>query len=125
MKYLGKQTNDPVTELDVIEWEDSYGEPPIVELAVGEFTHLCPVTSQPDFGEIAIRYKPRRLLVETKSLKLFLWSFREHRAFDEVLIAELATELVKKLDPISLLVEGRFSARGGISVYARKDYRSK
>ena len=83
-----------------------------------EFTSRCPVTGQPDFATLRIAYAPKRLLIETKSLKLFLWSFRERAAFNEGLVVEIADRIFQQVSPEWVCVEGTFAARGGISVSA-------
>lgn len=79
-----------------------------------EWTSLCPVTGAPDFAHIIIDYIPHHELIESKSLKLFLHSFREHRAFHEDCIALIANRLYSKLDPYWIRVVGFFFPRGGI-----------
>ena len=79
-----------------------------------EFTCLCPKTGQPDFATIGIRYVPNRLCVELKSLKLYLWSFRNEGHFHEAVTNLIANDLVKVLRPRSLEVVGDFFVRGGI-----------
>ena len=79
-----------------------------------EFTCLCPRTGQPDFATIAIRYIPNRTCVELKSLKLYLWSFRNEGHFHEAVTNLIADELVKALRPRFLEVVGDFFVRGGI-----------
>src|SRR5215212_101898 len=80
-----------------------------------EFTCLCPVTGQPDFATIKIRYTPDAKCVELKSLKLYIWSFRDEGAFHEAVTNRIADDLIAALDPRSLMVEGDFYVRGGIS----------
>jgi 7-cyano-7-deazaguanine reductase len=79
-----------------------------------EFTCLCPLTGQPDFATIRIRYVPAKLCVELKSLKLYLWSFRNEGAFHERVTNEICDDLVRALKPRWLEVEGDFLVRGGI-----------
>ena len=81
-----------------------------------EFTTLCPKTGQPDFATITIRYIPAKTLVESKSLKLYLFSFRNHGDFHEDVINVIYGDLVKLLKPKYMEVIGRFTARGGISI---------
>ncbi|MBN2354174.1 MAG: NADPH-dependent 7-cyano-7-deazaguanine reductase QueF [Spirochaetales bacterium] len=88
----------------------------LVELETEEFTCLCPVTGQPDFARIIVRYVPDRLIVESKSLKLYFWSFRNEGRFHEHAVNAILDDLVKLLDPHWCLVEGRFHARGGIAI---------
>ena len=80
-----------------------------------EFTCLCPRTGQPDFATITIEYVPDRLCVELKSLKLYLWSYRDEGAFHEAVTNRIADDLIGVLDPRYLMVEGDFYVRGGIS----------
>jgi 7-cyano-7-deazaguanine reductase len=79
-----------------------------------EFTCVCPRTGQPDFATIRIRYVPARLCVELKSLKLYLWSFRNEGAFHEDVTCRILDDLVRALEPRELTVEGDFMVRGGI-----------
>ena len=79
-----------------------------------EFTCLCPRTGQPDFATIKIRYVPDKLCVELKSLKLYLWSFRDQGAFHEAVTNQILDELVELLAPTRMVVEGDFLVRGGI-----------
>ena len=79
-----------------------------------EFTCLCPRTGQPDFATIRIRYVPDRLCVELKSLKLYLWSFRNEGAFHEAVTNRILDDLVSALAPRKMTVEGDFLVRGGI-----------
>ncbi len=80
-----------------------------------EFTCLCPMTGQPDFAGIDIRYIPDGRCVELKSLKLYLWSFRNEGHFHEAVTNRICSDLVELLDPRYLRVEGRFWVRGGIA----------
>ena len=79
-----------------------------------EFTCLCPRTGQPDFATLRIRYCPDQLCVELKSLKLYLWSYRDEGAFHEDVTNRILDDLVAALDPLVLEVEGDFFVRGGI-----------
>jgi len=82
-----------------------------------EFTSLCPKTGQPDFAKIIINYIPREKMVESKSLKLYLFSFRNHGDFHEDCINIIMKDLVKLMNPRYLEVIGIFTPRGGISIY--------
>lgn len=82
-----------------------------------EFTTLCPKTGQPDFGHIYISYIPRRSMVESKSLKLYLFSFRNHGDFHEDCVNIILNDLWALMDPMYLEVKGIFMPRGGISIY--------
>lgn len=79
-----------------------------------EFTCLCPRTGQPDFATIRIRYVPYRLCVELKSLKLYLWSYRNAGAFHEAVTNRILDDLVLAVDPRKITVEADFFVRGGI-----------
>ena len=87
-----------------------------VKLTSDEFTCVCPITSQPDFATIKIRYIPDKFLVESKSLKLYLTSFRNTGIFHEEVVNKIADDLIKILQPRYLEVEGIFSVRGGIAI---------
>jgi len=87
-----------------------------------EFTALCPITGQPDFGRIVIRYIPRQRMVESKSLKLYLFSFRNQGDFHEDCVNIIMKDLVKLMDPRYLEVTGFFNARGGISIVPFANY---
>lgn len=81
-----------------------------------EFTSMCPVTSQPDFASIHIRYVPDKLCIETKSLKFYLASFRHTRCFNEEIVNRILDDLVAACAPRKMEVHGEFSPRGGVSV---------
>ena len=87
-----------------------------------EFTSLCPKTGQPDFASITINYIPDGFLVESKSLKLYLFSFRNHGDFHEDCVNIIMKDLVSLLEPKYLEVEGIFTPRGGISIYPFANY---
>src|ERR1700733_835371 len=80
-----------------------------------EFTCLCPLTGQPDFATIAIDYVPDERCVELKSLKLYLWSYRDEGAFHEAVTNRICDDLVAALAPRSIRVTGSFQVRGGIT----------
>jgi 7-cyano-7-deazaguanine reductase len=81
-----------------------------------EFTSLCPITNQPDFASIYISYIPNLKMVESKSLKLYLFSFRNHGAFHEDCINIIMDDLIQLMDPRYIEVLGKFLPRGGISI---------
>ena len=87
-----------------------------VTFTAPEFTTLCPKTGQPDFATLTIRYIPEKLLVESKSLKLYLFGFRNHGDFHEDVVNVIYDDLVKLLKPKYMEVIGKFAARGGISI---------
>ena len=80
-----------------------------------EFTCLCPMTGQPDFATIRISYTPNHHCVELKSLKLYLWSFRDEGHFHEAVTNQILDDLVELLDPRRLTIESTFLVRGGIT----------
>ena len=80
-----------------------------------EYTAVCPVTGQPDFGTIVVLYVPGRLCVELKSLKLYLWSFRDEGHFFEQVTNQILDDLVRAMKPRRITVIGRFAVRGGIA----------
>ena len=87
-----------------------------------EFTSLCPKTGQPDFAKIIISYIPRERTVESKSLKLYLFSFRNHGDFHEDCVNIIMKDLVKLMDPRYLEVKGVFTPRGGIAIHPFANY---
>ena len=87
-----------------------------VTFTAPEFTTLCPKTGQPDFATLTIRYIPAKRLVESKSLKLYLFGFRNHGDFHEDVINVIYDDLARLLKPKYLEVYGKFAARGGISI---------
>lgn len=87
-----------------------------------EFTSLCPITAQPDFATIRIDYIPEIKMVESKSLKLYLFSFRNHGAFHEDCINIIMKDLIALMQPKYIEVTGIFTPRGGISIYPYANY---
>lgn len=87
-----------------------------------EFTTLCPITGQPDFAEIRIAYVPAERMVESKSLKLYLFSFRNHGDFHEDCVNTIVKDLVRLMQPKYLEVRGMFTPRGGISIWPYANY---
>lgn len=87
-----------------------------VKLNCPEFTTLCPKTNQPDFGTIYISYIPNIKMVESKSLKLYLFSFRNHGDFHEDCVNIIMNDLIELMDPRYIEVRGKFTPRGGISI---------
>lgn len=93
-----------------------------VEFLCPEFTSLCPITGQPDFAEIRILYIPDKRMVESKSLKLYLFSFRNHGDFHEDCVNIILDDLVKLMEPRYIEVLGLFVPRGGISIHPYVNY---
>ena len=96
-----------------------------ISMECPEFTCLCPRTGQPDFATIRIRYVPAELCVELKSLKLYLWSYRDEGAFHEAVTNRIADDLIRTLDPRFIEVEGDFYVRGGIKTKVKVEHRKK
>ena len=93
-----------------------------VQFNCPEFTSLCPITGQPDFAEIKIMYIPAEKMVESKSLKLYLFSFRNHGDFHEDCVNIIMNDLIKLMEPKYIEVTGIFTPRGGISIYPYANY---
>ncbi len=93
-----------------------------VTFASEEFTSLCPKTGQPDFGRITIRYVPDGQCIESKSLKLYLFSYRNEGAFMETLTNRILDDLVAACAPLEMDVTGDFAARGGITISVTASY---
>lgn len=90
-----------------------------------EFTSLCPKTGQPDFAKIFINYIADKKMVESKSLKLYLFSFRNHGDFHEDCVQKICDDLVKLMKPKYIEVIGEFTPRGGIAIFPYSNYASK
>ena len=90
---------------------------------VPEFTCLCPLTGQPDFASFVIAYVPDDRCVELKSLKLYMWSYRDERAFHEKVTNTIADDLVALLAPRQLKIEARWNVRGGIGTLVTIEHR--
>ena len=85
-----------------------------IRMRIPEFTCLCPKTGQPDFATLALEYVPDHTCVELKSLKLYIWSFRDRGAFHEAVTNEIATYLARTVEPRFLRLTAEFNVRGGI-----------
>jgi 7-cyano-7-deazaguanine reductase len=92
-----------------------------IQFKTSEFTSLCPITGQPDFATITIEYIPEKRCVESKSLKLYLFSFRQTGTFYEEIVNRIYTDLFEQLSPRRLVVNGDFTARGGITSSVKID----
>ena len=119
LKNLGKKSQIP---LDPKKVTLEYVENPhknlnyVVRLSSPEFTSICPITGQPDFGHIIIDYVPDKSIVESKSFKLFLFSFRNHGAFHEDCTLMIANKIVDTIKPKWLRISGCWNPRGGLSL---------
>ena len=120
---LGTGATKPVRELETFPNRNPERDY-VVELETDEFTCLCPVTGQPDFAGIRIRYVPDELILESKSLKLYLWSFRDEGIFHEHFANVLLDDLVSALAPRWCEVEACFNARGGIGITVSAEHGS-
>lgn len=89
-----------------------------VVMTATEFTSICPRSGQPDFGSVVIEYAPRDRCLESKALKVYLWSYRDEPAFCEALAARIADDLMAAIDPVDLKVEVHQNVRGGIAIVA-------
>ena len=120
LTQLGAQVETPASPekaiLEIVPFSRGDGPPAIVRFTCPEFTSLCPVTGQPDFAHIVIDYAPDALLVESKSLKLFLTSFRNHGAFHEGCTVAIGKRLAGLLEPHYLRIGGYWYPRGGMPI---------
>lgn len=126
---LGNQHTQYPTDYDpsVLEtFENKHpGNDYFVKFNCPEFTSLCPITGQPDFATIYISYVPDVRMVESKSLKLYLFSFRNHGDFHEDCVNKIMKDLIRLMDPKYIEVTGIFTPRGGISIYPYANYGRK
>lgn len=96
-----------------------------IRFACPEFTSRCPITDQPDFGEISIDYVPDKLCLESKALKLYLFSFRNHNTFHEEAVNRILDDIVKAIKPRRARVLGTFNPRGGIAITVEASWPDK
>lgn len=96
-----------------------------IRFETDDFTSMCPVTGQPDFARVEIDYVPNELCVESKSLKFYLASYRNERAFNEAVTNRILDDFVKACSPRHAVVTAQFSARGGIALTVRAEYPDK
>lgn len=96
-----------------------------VSISIPEFTCVCPKTGQPDFAEIRIKYIPDKLCIELKSLKLYIWSYRDQGAFHEDVTNRILEDIVKTIEPKYLEVVGDFNIRGGIKTVVTARYKKE
>ncbi len=119
LKHLGKETDYSFNyNPDILEtFENQHPENDyFVKFNAPEFTSLCPITGQPDFATIYLSYIPGKRMVESKSLKLYLFSFRNHGAFHEDCINIIMKDLIRLMEPRYIEVLGKFLPRGGLSI---------
>ncbi len=93
----------------------------LVTLETDEFTCVCPVTGQPDFADIRVEYVPDKKIVESKSFKLYLWSYRNEGAFHEHVVNTILDDFVKAVDPHWCRITGVFNVRGGIGITVKAE----
>jgi 7-cyano-7-deazaguanine reductase len=116
-RVLGREARSPIeaAQLDAVPW--SHGDSDAtVEFTTKELTATCPITGQPDFYELNLRYRPKEFLIESKSLKLYLWGFRDKGIFAEDLAATLLKDLVAACDPVEMTVDLTQQVRGGLQI---------
>ncbi len=121
LTLLGREVKGPVRRLETVPNQHpqrSY----TVTLVCPEFTCLCPITGQPDFATITIEYIPGERVVESKSLKLYLWSYRDEGAFHEDVTNRILDDLVAAMQPRWCVVTGVFNVRGGITITVRAEH---
>jgi 7-cyano-7-deazaguanine reductase len=116
-RVLGRETRGTIgaERLDAVPW--SHGDTDAtVEFTTNELTATCPITGQPDFYELKLSYRPKESLLESKSLKLYLWGFRDRGIFAEDLAATLLKDLVAACDPVEMTVDLTQQVRGGLQI---------
>jgi 7-cyano-7-deazaguanine reductase len=116
-RVLGREARGPIgaEDLDTVPWTHGDSDA-VVEFTTNELTAICPVTGQPDFYELKFSYRPRERLIESKSMKLYLWGFRDRGAFAEDLAATLLKDLVAACDPVEMTVDLTQQVRGGLQI---------
>lgn len=119
LKYLGARSTQPIDELDTFPAPAGLGR---VAMTSDELTALCPVTGQPDFYVVTIEYEPGSLCIESKSLKLYLWHFRDRGVFCEQLAVDIRHKVVATIQPKACTVKLVQKARGGIVIEALSEY---
>ena len=120
LKYLGVRSTQPIDELDTFPAPTGLGR---VTMTSDELTALCPVTGQPDFYVVTIEYEPGLLCIESKSLKLYLWHFRDRGVFCEQLAVDIRDKVVATIQPRTCTIKLAQKARGGITIEALSEYR--
>ncbi len=119
---LGAQLNQPGSDLETFPNpapERDY----TVRMEIPEFTCLCPKTGQPDFATILLEFVPDKLCVELKSLKLYMWAFRDRGAFHEAVTNEILGHLADATEPRFMRLTGKFNVRGGLYTTVVAEYR--
>jgi 7-cyano-7-deazaguanine reductase len=116
-RVLGREVRGPIgaEQLDAVPWDHGDTDA-TVEFTTNELTATCPITGQPDFYELRFNYRPKEFLIESKSLKLYLWGFRDRGIFAEDLAATLLEDLVAACDPAEMTVDLTQQVRGGLQI---------
>lgn len=120
LTVLGQTVRHPI---DHVECFDAPDHVTTVRFSTDELMSRCPITEQPDLSSLVVEYRPDRRCIESKSLKLYLWSFRDRKTFCEALAAEIADEVVRAADPHAVTVTVTQRPRGGIVVEATAERR--
>jgi 7-cyano-7-deazaguanine reductase len=116
-QVLGRETRGPIEaeQLDTVPWNHTDTDA-VIEFSTSELTALCPITAQPDFYELELSYRPGALLLESKSMKLYLWGFRDRGMFAEDMAATLLKDLVAACNPVEMTVDLVQQVRGGLKI---------
>lgn len=115
LSVLGETVRHPIDHLECFDAPEHVST---VRFSTDELMSMCPVTGQPDLSSLVLEYRPDGRCIESKSLKLYLWSFRDRKVFCEALAAEIAGEVVRAADPHEVTVTVKQQPRGGIVVEA-------
>ncbi len=122
LTLLGRETTQPTKQLETFPNRHP-GRDYTVTLTTDEFTCVCPATGQPDFARITVRYIPDQRIIESKSLKLYFWSYRNEGIFHEHVTNVILDDLVAALEPRWCEVIADFGIRGGIAISVRAEYK--
>ena len=116
-RVLGREARGPIgaEQLDTVPWTHADTDA-VVEFSTNELTAVCPITGQPDFYELKLSYRPRRQLLESKAMKLYLWGFRDRGMFAEDMAATLLKDFVAACDPVEMTVDLTQQVRGGLQI---------
>jgi 7-cyano-7-deazaguanine reductase len=116
-QVLGRETRGPIgaEQLDTVPWNHPATDA-VIEFSTTELTALCPITGQPDFYELELSYRPGPRLLESKSMKFYLWGFRDRGIFAEDMAATLLKDLVAACDPVEMTVDLTQKVRGGLKI---------
>ncbi len=116
-RVLGREARGPIgaEQLDTVPWSHADTDA-VVEFSTNELTAVCPITGQPDFYELKLSYHPRRQLLESKAMKLYLWGFRDRGMFAEDMAATLLKDFVAACAPVEMTVDLTQQVRGGLKI---------